>query len=180
MFSHWTLNDSKSFQVSRTFLSIWADLDNVVVRMVSTSPLISKSSSPFTNPLRIVLIITGITVTLLLLILLFYSFESSSHHRLPIVFDYTQNDSQVSSTLQQQQSTLYSNRSQPCPLFWVILQSSFYFQVLQSLYKYFADCTECTNYNWYHRHLYSPSFFFHFSSKVLVFISLFASLSFSL
>ena len=36
--------------VSRTFLSILADINNVVVWMVSTSPLISKSSSPFNIP----------------------------------------------------------------------------------------------------------------------------------
>ena len=36
---------------SRTFLSILAVLDNVVVWMVSTRPQTSKSSSPFCNPL---------------------------------------------------------------------------------------------------------------------------------
>ena len=38
-------------QVYRTFLSILADLTNVVVWMVSTRSLISKSPSPFINPL---------------------------------------------------------------------------------------------------------------------------------
>ena len=51
---HWSLNDSKFSQVSRTPLSILADLNNAVVWMVSTRPLISKSSNPFTNPLVIV------------------------------------------------------------------------------------------------------------------------------
>ena len=40
--------DNKS-QVSRTLLSILADLNNVVVWIVATRPLISKSSSTFTN-----------------------------------------------------------------------------------------------------------------------------------
>ena len=50
MVFHWSLSDSKSPQVSRTLLSILADLNNVVVWMVSTRPLISKPSSPFNNP----------------------------------------------------------------------------------------------------------------------------------
>ena len=41
------LNDSKSTQVSRILLSILADLNNTVVRMVSILPLISKSCSFF-------------------------------------------------------------------------------------------------------------------------------------
>ena len=52
---HWTLSDNKYPQISRTLLSILADLNNAVVWMVSTRPLISKSSSPCINPLVIVL-----------------------------------------------------------------------------------------------------------------------------
>ena len=51
MVSYWSLSDSKSPQVSRTLLSIMVDLNIAVVSMVSTRPLISKSSSPCTNPL---------------------------------------------------------------------------------------------------------------------------------
>ena len=51
MVFHWTQSDSKSPQVSRTLLSILAVRNNVVVWIVSTRPLISKSSSPFCNPL---------------------------------------------------------------------------------------------------------------------------------
>ena len=51
---HWSLCDSKSLQVSSTLLSILANLNNAVHRMVSTCSLISKSSSPFTNNLEIV------------------------------------------------------------------------------------------------------------------------------
>ena len=47
---HWSLSDSNSPQVSRTLLSILADLKNAVVWIVSTRPLISKSFSPCINP----------------------------------------------------------------------------------------------------------------------------------
>ena len=53
MVFHWSLSDSKSPQVSRTLLSILADL-NVVVWMVSAHSPISKSSCPLTKLLRIV------------------------------------------------------------------------------------------------------------------------------
>ena len=45
MVLHW----SKFPLISRTLRSILADLSNAIVSMVSTHPLISKSSSPFTN-----------------------------------------------------------------------------------------------------------------------------------
>ena len=51
MVFHWSLNDSKSPQVSRTLLSILAVRNNVVVWMVPTRPPTSKSSRPFNNPL---------------------------------------------------------------------------------------------------------------------------------
>ena len=60
-----SLRDRKCPQDSRTRLSILADLNNAVVCMVVLWPLISKSSSPFTNFLPIVpsaLITIGITV----------------------------------------------------------------------------------------------------------------------
>ena len=52
---HWSLSNSKSSQVSRTLLTILAVLNNIVVWMVSSRPVISKSSSPCTNPLVTVL-----------------------------------------------------------------------------------------------------------------------------
>ena len=52
--SHRSLSDNRFPQVSKTILSILADLNNAVAWMVSIWPLISKSSSPFTNCLRIV------------------------------------------------------------------------------------------------------------------------------
>ena len=51
MVFQWTLIDSKSPQVSRTLLNILANLNNTVVWMVSTHPLISISSSSWTSPL---------------------------------------------------------------------------------------------------------------------------------
>ena len=50
MVFHWSLSGSKSFQVSRTLLSILANLNNIVVSRVSTLHLISKCFSSFTNP----------------------------------------------------------------------------------------------------------------------------------
>ena len=47
MVFHWSLNDRKSPQVSRTLLSILAVLKNDVAWMVFTHPPTSKSSSPF-------------------------------------------------------------------------------------------------------------------------------------
>ena len=75
MVFHWSLNDSKSPPVSRTFLSILAILNNVAVWMVSTCSLTSNSSSPFNNPLVTVSnapITIGIIVTFM-----FHSFFNS-------------------------------------------------------------------------------------------------------
>ena len=51
MVFHWRLSDSKSPQVPRTLLSILTILSSVGVWMISTHLPISKSSSPFNNPL---------------------------------------------------------------------------------------------------------------------------------
>ena len=55
MVFHRCLNDSKSPLISRTILSILADLNIAVVRIVSIHPLISNSSSPLTSLLGTVL-----------------------------------------------------------------------------------------------------------------------------
>ena len=75
MVSHRNLSDSKSLPVTRTHLSILADHNNAVVWMVSTRPLIPKSSSSCTNPFETVPsapITIGITV-----IFMFHSFFCS-------------------------------------------------------------------------------------------------------
>ena len=51
MVSNWILSKNKRSQVSRTLLSILADLSNAVVWVVATHPVISKSTSPCTNRL---------------------------------------------------------------------------------------------------------------------------------
>ena len=48
---HWSLSECKSFQVSRTLLSILVDLNNGVVYMFSVGPPIFNFSRPLTNPL---------------------------------------------------------------------------------------------------------------------------------
>ena len=66
MVSHWSLSDNKSPQVSRPLFSILADLNNAVIWMVITRPVIFKSSYPCTNRLVIVSsvpITIGIIVT---------------------------------------------------------------------------------------------------------------------
>ena len=68
MIFHWSLSNSTFAQVSRTHLSILAVLNNVVVWMVYTRPLISKPFNPFNNPLVTVPkapITIGIIVTIM-------------------------------------------------------------------------------------------------------------------
>ena len=92
MVFHWRLSDSKPPPVSATLPSILADLNNAVVCMVTTCPLIAKSSCSFTNPLGMVPntpITIGITVTFMILsvltslarslLLLLLWFKSFSH-----------------------------------------------------------------------------------------------------
>ena len=86
MVFHRRLSDSKSPQVSRTLLNIRADL-NADVRMISTRPFISKSSSSFTNSLVTVSnapITIDITVTLMLhCLFVFFGFLARSRY-LPL------------------------------------------------------------------------------------------------
>ena len=189
MVSHWNLSDSKSPQVSKTLLTILADLNNAEVWIVSTWPLISISSSPCTNPFGAVqseLITIGITVTFVFhsfsvlytglgyyyyyhYFFFFFTpwefFTSAVADGLPLEFEWLQ----VSSSLQD--SSHYSGRSQHCCSL-DSFHSSRYFQVLQRLYQSFGDCSKITNYNWYKRH-FRVQQFFQFPSKVEVVIPLF-------
>ena len=54
MVFYWSLGDDKCSQVSRTFPSILADLNNAVVWIVSIRPPISNSSGTLSKPLETV------------------------------------------------------------------------------------------------------------------------------
>ena len=94
MVCHWDLSDSNSPQVFWTLLSILTDLNNAVVRMVSTRPFIFKSSRPHTNPLMTVSsapITIGSTVTLMFHSFFFSSLARSSYLSLfSLSFTFTQ------------------------------------------------------------------------------------------
>ena len=82
MVFHWSFNDSKSPQVSRTRLSILAVLRNAVVWIVSTRLSTSKSSRHFNNPLVTVpnaLITIGTIVTFMFHSFLFNSLARSRY-----------------------------------------------------------------------------------------------------
>ena len=72
MVFHWSLSDSNSLQVFRTFLCVLADLNNVVLWMVSTRSLTFNSSCPFKN-LLVTVPIAPITIVIIVAFL-FQSF----------------------------------------------------------------------------------------------------------
>ena len=87
MVFHWSLSDRKSPQVSRTLLSILADLSNAVVWIVFIHPVISMSSSYFINPLVTVPrapIPIGINVTFMFRSLFFFQFPSKVEVFIPL------------------------------------------------------------------------------------------------
>ena len=84
-FFYRSLSDSKSPHVSRTFLGMLVDLNYAVVWMVSTRPVISKSSSPCINSLVTVprtIITIGIIVTFMFHS--FFKFLSSIEVLIPL------------------------------------------------------------------------------------------------
>ena len=102
MVFHWSLSESKSPQVSGTLLSIPTDLNNVVLWIVSTRPLISMSFNCCTNPLVIVASAPiTISVTVNLMFHSFFRFSSKvqiltslfAYFLLP--FDHTEPRSQL-------------------------------------------------------------------------------------
>ena len=100
---HWSLSDSKFPQVSRTLLSILADLSTAVVLMVFTCPPISDSSRTLTRHSGIStsapITIDIDVIRLWLLLLLLFEF---SHQRLLMVSHWNLSDSnppRVSRTL---------------------------------------------------------------------------------
>ena len=166
MVFHWSLSDSKSPQVFKTHLSILADLNNAVVRTVSTRPVISKSSSPCTNFLVIVPrapITIGIIVTFKFHSFFFY-FRFCYYHYYCYYhcFTFWEIFSQVCTT------AIFLKSVGLFSVFWpilIILYSGWYplvflFPSFQSLNWSFGDCSECNNYNWYYR---SIVFFLQFS-----------------
>ena len=87
MVFHWSLSDSKSPQVSRTLLSILVILNNVVVRMVSTRLLISKSSSLFNNTL--VTVPKALITIAIIITFMFHSFSNPPSKVEVLIFFFT-------------------------------------------------------------------------------------------
>ena len=86
MVFHWSLSDSKFPQIYRTFLSILVDLNNAQVRMVSTHPLIFKSSKVSTHPILISLFTPWEFFTTVLADGLSLEFEWQESHQVPRTF----------------------------------------------------------------------------------------------
>ena len=106
----------------------------------------------------------------LLLLFLFKFFIPALANGFSLEFKWLQ----VSLSLQD--SSQYSGRFQQCCNLDCLYSSS-YFQVLQSLYKSFSNCTKSNNHDWYNRHFQVPQFFL-FPSKVQVLILLFVFFQF--
>ena len=78
-----SLSDCKFPQVSMTLLGILAVLNNVVFWMVSTRSLISKSPSPFNNPL---VTIPKVAITIVTFMFQFFQFPSKIEVLTLIIF----------------------------------------------------------------------------------------------
>ena len=95
MVSHWSFSDSKFSQVSRTFLSIVPNLNNAVVSMVSTSPLISMSSTPCTR-LLVTVQRAPITIGITFILMLYCFYRSLARSRYLSLFVFFQFDPVIS------------------------------------------------------------------------------------
>ena len=144
MVFHWSLSDSKSPHVSSTLLSMGTDLNNNVVWMVSTRPLTSMSSSPYTNPFVTVLstpITNDISVTFK-----FNSFLKSLRSHLSLSFLFVLPCGQP-----EWQRTLYSRFSffvDYHKVIWPRLNDPFVFKIAKDLKVSFSktDSGLCINY----------------------------------
>ena len=167
MVFHGSLSDSKFSQVSRTLLSILADLNNVLVWMFPTCPFISKSSSPSTNPLVTVPsvpITIGITVTFM-----FHSFFSSLVRSMYLsffspFFSFTQRSAGTAESINQQ------------VLFFFLLtitRSGRLVKIRWSVYISKSQRILCISFSWmdsglciYHLSVWSNSNFLHNSQWI--------------
>ena len=125
--------------------------------MVYILPLISNSSNLFPGPWGPwhMVLTTELYKSLSRTITcswLFYSLEIFFTPALADGFPLGSERQQVSLNLLD--SSSYSGRSQQCCSFDGFYSSSSHCTNL------FGDCTECTSYNWYHRHFHIPFFFF--------------------
>ena len=90
MDSHWISSDSKSPQASRTLFIILTDLNNAAVWMVSTHPVISKSSRACTNPL---VTVPRVHITIGVIVsFLFQGFFSSKAQLFLVLFTFFNSD----------------------------------------------------------------------------------------
>ena len=87
MVLHWSLSDIKSPHVSRTLLSILADLGNTVVWMVLFHQQISNFSRPLSKRFGTVIITIGITV-IFMFSLFFSPLARSKYLSLFVFFDF--------------------------------------------------------------------------------------------
>ena len=125
-------------QISRGLQDNFRILANFISDVVWTGPISSWIISSFCLFLWFFRIIINI------IILHFWEFFTPAlADSLPLEFEWQQISSSLPDSFQQCYSL---NR-----LYWPS-----YFQVLQSLYQSFSDCTERSNYNWYHRHFHVP------------------------
>ena len=150
MVFYWSLSNSKSPQVSRTLLSILADLNNDVVWIVSTRLLISQPSSPFNDPL---VTVTSASITIGMTVNYYYDFTFGEFFKPAFddcrlvefewhqVFSGLQDSSQNSDQFQQCCSLKGLDASSDPRLFQSPLQA-------------FGDRSKCTSYNWHHCNLH--------------------------